>query len=120
MAEKRFFFMAALPCFLLRLCDTAKNNQITLNFLYGKTLIAACLGMKPETFSRALSQLKDDTDIQIRDSVVTITDIQKIMDYTCGRCSQSFCCDLGLDDDFHLENENNEQALSKPVPVSPA
>ena len=82
-----------IGCFLLRLCKENRQNKIILHLPYDKTLIAARLGMKPETFSRALSKLKNDTDIKISGSTVTITNIQKIIDYTCNHCSQSFSCE---------------------------
>lgn len=81
-----------IGCFLLRLCNSDRQNPIDLNLPYNKTLIAARLGMKPETFSRALAKLKEDTNIQIKGSTITVTDIQKIIDYTCSHCSQSFPC----------------------------
>lgn len=44
--------------FLLRLIDRP-GESATLNLPYDKTLIAARLGMKPETLSRALARLRD-------------------------------------------------------------
>jgi CRP-like cAMP-binding protein len=82
-----------IGCFLLRLCPKDPPSAITLHLPYDKTLIASRLGMKPETFSRALSRLKSETNIQIKGPMVTITNLQTLIRYTCNQCSNSFPCE---------------------------
>lgn len=81
-----------IGCFLLRLCPTDPPPAYTLNLPYDKTLIASRLGMKPETFSRALSKLKQETDIEIKGPAVTIHNVQQLITYTCNHCSVQFPC----------------------------
>ncbi len=82
-----------IGCFLLRLCPENPSGAVILNLPYDKTLIASRLGMKPETFSRALAKLKSETNIQIKGPVVTISDIDALISYTCNQCSSSFPCE---------------------------
>lgn len=82
-----------IGCFLLRLCPLNKETEITLHLPYDKTLIAARLGMKPETFSRALAKLKGETGIHIHGSTVKIHDMQALVSYTCSHCSSTFPCE---------------------------
>lgn len=82
-----------IGCFLLRLCPTRDTGSVTLHLPYDKTLIAGRLGMKPETFSRALAKLKDDSSIQISGPTVHIKSVQALVDYTCSHCSSTFPCD---------------------------
>ena len=82
-----------IGCFLLRLCPENPPSVVILNLPYDKTLIASRLGMKPETFSRALSKLKSETNIQIKGAVVTITNVNALVSYTCNQCSASFPCE---------------------------
>jgi CRP-like cAMP-binding protein len=81
-----------IGCLLLRLCPPQQTENIVLNLPYDKNLIAARLGMKPETFSRALAKLRESTGIEITGSKVMIPSIQRITDFTCSHCSQSFDC----------------------------
>ena len=82
-----------IGCFLLRLCPLDAEKDVTLHLPYDKTLIASRLGMKPETFSRALAKLKDATNIIIKGPSVHIDSMQKLIDYTCMHCSTEFPCD---------------------------
>lgn len=82
-----------IGCFLLRLCPKGSQEAVTLNLPYDKTLIAARLGMKPETFSRALAKLKSDTQLQINGASVTIANVSQLAEYTCSQCSSSFPCE---------------------------
>ena len=81
-----------IGCFLLRLCNRQEEGEATLHLPYDKTLIAARLGMKPETFSRALSRLKQESGIDVRGASVTIPDIQGLVGYTCNACSSAYPC----------------------------
>lgn len=81
-----------LGCFLLSLLSEGsypKGRAVTLNLPYGKTILASKLGMKPETFSRALKALEQDKGILTQGEVVTIPDVQALRVYVCGGCSGS-------------------------------
>ncbi|MCB1784271.1 MAG: Crp/Fnr family transcriptional regulator [Alphaproteobacteria bacterium] len=82
-----------IGCFLLRLFDQTQGGPVTIHLPYDKTLIAARLGMQPETFSRALKKLRTETDIDVAGSTVTIGDIGRLSAYSCGGCSSGFPCD---------------------------
>ena len=45
--------------FLLQLCDESAGDPCTVTLPFEKALVAARLGIKPESFSRALVRLKD-------------------------------------------------------------
>lgn len=82
-----------IGCFLLRLCKVKQPTPIILHLPYDKTLIASRLGMQPETFSRALSRLQEDTGIKVKGATVEITDLSSLITYTCTACSNVFPCD---------------------------
>lgn len=88
-----------IGCFILRLLpnqNEAKGRPITIHLPYDKTLIASRLGMQPETFSRALSKLKDATGINIKGSTLEIQSIDPLIDFSCSACTSEFPCkDLG-------------------------
>jgi CRP/FNR family transcriptional regulator, dissimilatory nitrate respiration regulator len=82
-----------LGCFLLRLCSGhRKGDSVTLNLPIDKGLIAARLGMKPETFSRALSTLKTEIDLQVQGSTITIPSVSRLGNMVCGACSAATRC----------------------------
>jgi CRP-like cAMP-binding protein len=82
-----------IGCFLLRLCKVKQPAPILLHLPYDKTLIASRLGMQPETFSRALNRIQADTGIKVSGSSVEISDLGKLITYTCIACSNVFPCD---------------------------
>ncbi len=82
-----------IGCFLLRLCKVKQPAPIVLHLPYDKTLIAARLGMQPETFSRALARLQEDTGIKVRGATVEINNLGTLITYTCTACSNVFPCD---------------------------
>ena len=61
-----------IGCFLLRLCPTDGRLSATIQLPYDKTLLAARLGMQPETFSRALSRLKQAVALEVKGSSIII------------------------------------------------
>lgn len=81
-----------IGCFLLRLCDPDLEKPITLTLPYDKSLIAARLGMKSETFSRALNKLRRETNIAVKGAVVTVPDVQTLSMYVCSACSNEYPC----------------------------
>jgi len=82
-----------IGCFLLRLCKSNVEKDITLHLPYDKTLIASRLGMKPETFSRALSRLRKETGINIKGSTIKIDNIEQLSDFSCSACSSAYPCE---------------------------
>ncbi|MCF8495562.1 MAG: Crp/Fnr family transcriptional regulator [Alphaproteobacteria bacterium] len=82
-----------IGCFLLRLCKTAESNTQILHLSWEKSLIAARLGMAPETFSRSLAKLQKDVNLRIKGSTIEIPDIGALVRYTCTACSNVFPCD---------------------------
>ncbi len=81
-----------IGCYLLKICPHELKNPIKLQLPYDKTLIAAKLGMKPETFSRALARLKKDLSLTIDRSLVTIPSHENLAEYVCNACSQTIAC----------------------------
>ena len=81
-----------IGCFLLRLCKADDTGGISLHLPYDKTLIASRLGIKPETFSRALARLKEETGIKVHGSTIEITSIEQLSEYSCNACSSSYPC----------------------------
>jgi CRP-like cAMP-binding protein len=82
-----------IGCFLLRLCPDDAGERATVHLPYDKTLVAARLGMKPETFSRALARLKGESLIAIQGASVTICNVDALVRYTCDHCSSTFPCE---------------------------
>lgn len=82
-----------IGCFLLRLCHRDDMGPIELKLPYDKSLIAARLGMKSETFSRALNKLREETGITVKGATVIIPTIDVMSSFTCSACSNEFPCD---------------------------
>jgi CRP-like cAMP-binding protein len=82
-----------IGCFLLRLCPSEASGTVTLHLPYDKMLVAARLGMQPETFSRALARLKDETNVKTQGPSVIIPSIERMIEYTCSACSDAFPCE---------------------------
>ena len=74
-----------IGCFLLALCPVAdQKDGVKLDLPYDKALIASTLGMKGATFSRALNMLREETDIYISGTNVTIHSIQRLIKFVNG------------------------------------
>lgn len=82
-----------IGCFLLRIAQPAPSGEITLHLPYDKLLIAARLGMRSETFSRALNKLKSDVGLVVTGSTVYCSDYTKLKRYACGACSDEYPCE---------------------------
>jgi CRP-like cAMP-binding protein len=78
-------------CLLLQLSSGMVGDGGTMNFPYDKSLAAARLGMKPETFSRALAQLKP-VGVTVRGSEVRIDRFDRLAAFTCSHCSMAGEC----------------------------
>ncbi|MCB1537616.1 MAG: Crp/Fnr family transcriptional regulator [Rhodospirillales bacterium] len=81
-----------IGCFLLRLMNQHDSGPVTVHLPYDKTLLAARLGMQPETFSRALARLKKETGLEIRGSTVQARSFVQLSEYACAACSSGFPC----------------------------
>lgn len=81
-----------LGCFLLRLCHTQSNGSKTLTIPVEKHILAAYLGMKPETLSRSQQQLKP-VGVSISGHHITVSDIETLRHFVCNSCSESGSCD---------------------------
>lgn len=82
-----------IGCFILRLLPALPEGEsFTLHLPYDKSLIAARLGMKSETFSRALARLKKDANLQVRGASVTVPSLTELSNYCCSACSNEFPC----------------------------
>lgn len=84
-----------IGCFVLRLVPTQaelKGRPISIHLPYDKTLIASRLGMQPETFSRALSKLKEATGITIRGSTLEMASIDPLIQFSCTACTSEYPC----------------------------
>ncbi len=73
-------------CLLLQLSSDMIGKGGTFTFPYDKSLAAARLGMKPETFSRALAQL-NSVGVTANGTEVRIESFDRLIDYCCGHCS---------------------------------
>lgn len=75
-----------IGCLLLQLSAGMIGTGRTFRFPYDKSLAAARLGMKPETFSRALAQL-GIAGVSVKGPEVTINSFAQLVDYCCTHCS---------------------------------
>lgn len=92
--EHRTFQSTAqrLGCAILRLCAPQARGQCNVTIPYEKGLFALSLGMQPETLSRALARLSQDTGIIVRGTAVHIPDIGRLSAYCCKACAVTFPC----------------------------
>lgn len=73
-------------CLLLQLSSGMIGKGGTFSFPYDKSLAASRLGMKAETFSRALAQLKP-VGVTVNGPEVAIDSFANLVDYCCSHCS---------------------------------
>ncbi len=81
-----------IGCFLLRLTNQEEKGNVTIHLPYDKTLLASRLGMQPETFSRALSKLRDKTGIRVQGATIEMDSLNQLVEYSCAACSSEFPC----------------------------
>lgn len=83
-----------IGCFILHLVDENidLDQPIEITLPYDKNLIAARLGMKAETFSRALNKLNADVGLRSIGSRVRIDEPKKLFEYSCVKCSKVHPC----------------------------
>lgn len=82
-----------ISCFILRQALREKSSLPVIRLPYDKMLLAARLGMQPETFSRALSKLKKKTGMRIEGSFIHLDTIEQLSTYACSSCSGKFPCE---------------------------
>ncbi|MFZ4761464.1 MAG: Crp/Fnr family transcriptional regulator [Alphaproteobacteria bacterium] len=85
-----------LGCFFLRLCQSQLVGEKTLEIPIEKHLLAAYLGMKPETLSRSQQQLKN-LGVAIDGHLITIEEIARLRHFVCNSCSESGTGGCGVD-----------------------
>lgn len=82
-----------IGCFLLRLTDQSQSGgPVRIHLPYDKTLVASRLGMQPETFSRALKKLKQETGIEVKGSTIETDSLDRLVRYSCAACTSEFPC----------------------------
>ena len=82
-----------LGCFLLRLCHNQAEGAKTLQIPVDKNILAAYLGMKPETLSRSQQQLKP-LQIAVNGHSIAIGNISRLREFVCNSCSESGNCEI--------------------------
>lgn len=75
-----------VACLLLQLSSYMIGEGGTMTFPYDKSLAAAQLGMKPETFSRAIAQLKL-YGVTSKGPEITIDSFSRLASFSCGHCT---------------------------------
>lgn len=81
-----------IGCFLLRLPHENTEDGVLIKFPYDKTVLAYRLGMQPETFSRALKKLKQETGVKVHGAKVVMENLYQLSDYACPACSSEMPC----------------------------
>lgn len=81
-----------IGCFLLRLIKQDTEGNIKIHLPYDKMLVASRLGMQPETFSRALKKLQNETGIEVKGATISMDSVDQLSSYSCAACSSEFPC----------------------------
>lgn len=84
-----------LGCFLLGMVPDniqTPDAAVTIHLPFDKALLASRLGMKPETFSRALASLKKDLNLNVQGSSIFLPRLEALVTYTCSACSNNWLC----------------------------
>ena len=82
-----------IGCFLLTLLPKPESKEAQdIQLPYDKTLVSSRLGMQPETFSRALSKLKKEVNLEVKGGTITVTNVEKLTLFCCSACSTIFPC----------------------------
>lgn len=77
-----------LGCFLLRQCKGQMHGETTIHIPLEKHILATYLGMKPETFSRSLQQLRP-ASVQAAGADMHVKNIDQLREFVCNSCSIS-------------------------------
>ncbi|MBI1215005.1 MAG: cyclic nucleotide-binding domain-containing protein [Alphaproteobacteria bacterium] len=73
-------------CLILQLSSGMIGKGGTFTLPYDKSLAAQRLGMKPETFSRALAQLKP-AGVSVSGSEISVESFDALIAFSCSHCS---------------------------------
>lgn len=73
-------------CLLLQLAAGMAADGGVISFPYDKSLAAQRLGMSPETFSRALAQLKP-LGVTVKGPDITVESFSRLIVHSCTHCS---------------------------------
>ena len=76
-----------IGCLLLQLSSGLVGKGGAFSIPYDKALAAQALGMRPETFSRALAELKAIGVVVTHGSEITVDSFSRLIDYCCGHCT---------------------------------
>jgi CRP-like cAMP-binding protein len=76
--------------FLLKHCPKEQKKEIVFYLPYDKTMIANTLGMKIETFSRALNILRNKTGLRIKGRNVEIGSTEQLTKFVYGGCTANY------------------------------
>lgn len=112
-AEHKGTMMAAqqVSCFLERLCVLHDFDPRGFELPYSKTMIASRLGMELETFSRALSKVREH-GIRVEGNRISFENILAAEEYACADCT--------IVDNCAEHNELKERLnITKPKDVGP-
>lgn len=86
-----------LACFLLRLLPMPAKGAHRVLLPIDKILLAARLGMQPETLSRALKALQTDGLISMEGASISVPSGESLQHFSCANCSSAYPCqDLKL------------------------
>lgn len=89
--EKEHMAIMSAPqrvgCLLLQLSSGMLGKGGTFPFPYDKSLAASRLGMKPETFSRALVQLQP-LGVMVKGPEIKIESFADLIEFCCSHCSE--------------------------------
>ncbi|MFT4091646.1 MAG: Crp/Fnr family transcriptional regulator, partial [Asticcacaulis sp.] len=80
-----------LGCFLMHLCAERDQSPEHFPMPFTKSVLASGLGMEPETFSRALGQLKA-IGLTLKGHEVEISDMSAMESHICQACSLNDAC----------------------------
>jgi CRP-like cAMP-binding protein len=75
-----------IACFLIQQAGGKTEGSATFPLPYDKAIIAAQLGMQPESFSRALKALQK-VGVHSKKSEMQIDDMRALLEFTCVSCS---------------------------------
>lgn len=83
-----------VACFVLRHCPEGAMRGVRAPMPPTKALVAAAVGIKPETLSRALAQLQRDAGLRLDNGTACVPVLERLTAQCCATCSVGFPCHL--------------------------